>query len=325
MTIETGLSLTQPDAPLTDLPAIETRGLTRTYGTFTALDELDLWVAGGEILGILGPNGSGKSTTVRILCTLLAPSSGTATVLGNDVVDEAMSVRRLLGASLQEASLDDLQTGSELLLMHARLQGASRREARAQVDEVAALLDLGAALGRRVGTYSGGMRRRLDLGVAIVHRPRVLILDEPTVGLDPESRERLWTKIEQLRGSHGMTVVLTTQYLEEADRLCDRVVMLREGRVVLEGAPGALKRQVVGDTLIVRNVDPASALPALGPLGAAVPAATDEVRIIVADAAVAIAEVVRLLDSEGVAFGSLEIQPSSLEDVYWSQLVGGAP
>jgi ABC-2 type transport system ATP-binding protein len=196
--------------------AIVAEGLVRTFGATRAVDGVDLRVPPGEIYGFLGPNGAGKSTTVRILCTLLAPTSGRALVAGHDVVGESKAVRLRIGAALQEAALDPSQSGVELLVLQGRLYGLSEDEIETRLQEVATLIDIGDALGHRIKTYSGGMRRRLDLAAALMHRPEVLFLDEPTTGLDPASRARVWVEVRRLNDA-GMTIFLTTQYLEEAD------------------------------------------------------------------------------------------------------------
>ncbi|MEE8600738.1 ABC transporter ATP-binding protein [Euzebya tangerina] len=223
--------------------AIATVGLGRDFGTTTAVRSIDLTIADGEIYGLLGANGAGKSTTVRMLVTLLRPSRGTATVAGHDVVSAADQVRLRIGVALQEAALDPTQTGRELLTLQARLYGLRGRTASRRLDEVVGLVDLGDALSARVATYSGGMARRLDLACALIHQPSVLFLDEPTTGLDPTSRARVWEEVRRLNAA-GTTVLLTTQYLEEADALADRVGLIVDGRLAVQGSPGALKEAV---------------------------------------------------------------------------------
>jgi len=215
---------------------------------------VNLEVERGEIYGFLGPNGAGKSTTVRILCTLLTPTEGRAVVAGYDVAAEPGAVRLRIGVALQEAALDPKQTGVELLRLQGRLYGLSRAEINRRLGELAGLVDIGAALSRPIGTYSGGMRRRLDLAAALVHGPQVLFLDEPTTGLDPVSRARMWQEVRRLNREQGMTIFLTTQYLEEADELADRVGIIDGGRLVAEGSPEQLKRSV-GNDVIVAQVD----------------------------------------------------------------------
>jgi ABC-2 type transport system ATP-binding protein len=237
-----------------DIPAIEATALVRRFGDETAVDGIDLLVKPGEIYAFLGPNGAGKTTTVRMLVTLLAPSAGDARIFGRSIVQEPEAVRLLIGAALQEAALDDQQTGTELLTLQARLYGLRRDHVRRRIAALAELVDLGEALDRRIGTYSGGMKRRLDLAAALVHSPRLLFLDEPTTGLDPISRSRVWDEVARLNQVDGVTVFLTTQYLEEADRLADRVGIIDDGRIVADGSPDELKR-TVGQDLVIVTVD----------------------------------------------------------------------
>ena len=226
------------------MPAIEAEGLERTFeGDVRAVRGVDLEVAEGEIYGFLGPNGAGKTTTVRMLTTLLLPTGGRATVAGHDVEREAPAVRRAIGVALQEAALDPLMTGRELIRLQATLHGIPRAEGRRRADSLLARVGLTASADRRVGTYSGGMQRRLDLAAALVHEPRVLFLDEPTTGLDPVSRKAIWEEVAKLN-SEGTTVFLTTQYLEEADRLANRVGIIDHGDIVAEGTPQSLKSEV---------------------------------------------------------------------------------
>src|SRR3954447_4805146 len=223
--------------------AIETRDLARSFGEIVAAAGVDLRVEEGEIYGFLGPNGAGKTTTVRMLTTLLMPTGGSATVAGHDVVKEARAVRGSIGVALQEAALDPLMTGRELIRLQATLQGIPTAEGRRRADDLLDRVDLSAAADRRVGTYSGGMQRRLDLAAALVHEPRVLFLDEPTTGLDPVSRKTIWEEVRALN-EDGTTVFLTTQYLEEADQLADNVGIIDSGRIVAERTPEALKAEV---------------------------------------------------------------------------------
>jgi ABC-2 type transport system ATP-binding protein len=232
--------------------AIRADGLVRRFGELTAVDGVDLEIPRGEIYGFLGPNGAGKSTTVRVLCTLLSPSGGQAVVAGYDVATQPERVRLRIGVALQEAALDPKQTGIELLRLQGRLYGLSRAEIDQRLVELARLIDIGDALGRPIGTYSGGMKRRLDLAAALVHNPEVLFLDEPTTGLDPVSRARMWEEVRRLNRELDMTIFLTTQYLEEADELSDRVGIINDGRLVAEGAPVELKRSVGRDVITAR-------------------------------------------------------------------------
>ena len=224
---------------------IEAEGLTRVFGDLTAVNSINLSVNEGEVFGFLGPNGAGKSTAVRMLTTLLKPSDGSAKVSGYDVATEANMVRKNIGVALQDAAIDPLMTGNELLKLQAVLHGIPRQEGRARCAELLERVGLTAAGDKRVGTYSGGMRRRLDLALSLDHRPKVLFLDEPTTGLDPTSRVALWEEVRTLNKEIGTTVFLTTQYLEEADQLAQRIAIIDNGRIVREGSPATLKPVLV--------------------------------------------------------------------------------
>jgi ABC-2 type transport system ATP-binding protein len=234
--------------------AVLTRDLVRRFGSARAVDGIDLSIRRGEIYGFLGPNGAGKSTAVRVLCTLLRPHDGVAFVAGHDVARQPQAVRLRIGVALQETALDDRQTGRELLTLQGRLYGMTAAHVRQRMTAVLDLVDIGDAIDRRIGTYSGGMKRRLDLAAALIHRPEVLFLDEPTTGLDPLSRASVWAEIRRLNAELGMTIFLTTQYLDEADALADRVGIIDRGRVVAEGTREELKRSI-GEDLIVADVD----------------------------------------------------------------------
>jgi len=234
--------------------AIVADGLARTFDGVTAVAGLDLEIRRGEIYGFLGPNGAGKSTTVRMLCTLLSPTGGRASVAGFDVATEPELVRLRIGVALQDAALDPKQTGLELLRLQGRLYGLTRPEVEGRLRDLEQLIDIGDAIGRSISTYSGGMRRRLDLAAALIHNPEVLFLDEPTTGLDPVSRARIWEEVRRLNRELDMTIFLTTQYLEEADELADRVGIINDGRLVAEGPPDELKR-TVGNDVIVADID----------------------------------------------------------------------
>lgn len=234
------------------IDAIVTTDLVRDFGDVQAVKGVNIQIPKGEIYGFLGPNGAGKSTTIHMLCTLLAPTGGRATVAGYDVATDPGKVRLRIGVALQEAALDPKQTGAELLSLQGRLYGLRRREIQRRVSELAELIDLGDFLGRMVGTYSGGMRRRLDLAAALIHNPEVVFLDEPTTGLDPVSRLQVWTEVRRINEELGITIFLTTQYLEEADELAHRVGIIDHGQIVAEGTPGDLKRAVGSDLILVR-------------------------------------------------------------------------
>ena len=227
------------------------RGLTRHFGDVRAVDGVDLEVAPGEVYGFLGPNGAGKTTITRMLCTLLRPTSGSATVAGFDIARESGLVRLHIGVTLQEGALDNNLTGRELLGLQGRFYGLTRAEVERRIAEVSPILDV-SAIDRRIKTYSGGMKRRLDVAASLIHNPRILFLDEPTTGLDPVSRAAVWEQVARLRSEFGMTIFLTTQYLEEADALADRVGIIDEGHLRAEGRPEDLKRQIGADVIVVR-------------------------------------------------------------------------
>jgi len=299
--------------------AIRADGLVRRFGESVAVDGLDLAVRRGEIYGFLGPNGAGKSTTVRMLCTLLGPSAGRATVCGFDVATQPGRVRTSIGVALQDVALDPKQTGTELLRLQARLYGLSRAETDQRLTELAAIVDIGDALDRRVGTYSGGMKRRLDLAAALVHNPEVLFLDEPTTGLDPVSRTRVWDEVGRLNAELGMTIFLTTQYLEEADVLADRVGIIDGGRLVAEGTPAELKRTVGQDVIVVRvSGDPDLAVRTLQDLPEveAVDTRHDELVVSVVKGSSSIGPVAVALNDADVAVRDLTLRTPTLDDVF---------
>jgi ABC-2 type transport system ATP-binding protein len=230
-------------------------GLVKRYGDFTAVDGVSFKVSAGEIFGFLGPNGAGKSTTVVMLTTLALPTEGSATVGGYDIVTQAADVRRIAGVALQEIGLDRLMKSMELLTIQAQLFGMSRKEAKARAIELLELVKLSEFTDRPVGRYSGGMRRRLDLAMALVHRPDILFLDEPTTGLDPASRRDVWNEVRRLNREYGMTIFLTTQYLEEADELADRVAIIDRGQIRVEGQPAELKAALGSESINVTFKD----------------------------------------------------------------------
>ena len=302
------------------MPAIEVERLEREFkGGLRAVDGIDLQVAEGEVYGFLGPNGAGKTTTVRMLVTLLRPTGGRALVAGHDVATEPHLVRKRIGVALQEAALDMLMTGRELMELQATLHGIPPRDVR---DRAANLIDrvgLSQAAERRVGTYSGGMRRRLDLAMALIHSPEVLFLDEPTTGLDPTSRITLWEEVRRLR-DEGTTVFLTTQYLEEADQLADRVGIISAGRIVAEGTPAVLKSEVGRphlDLTFVEGADLELAHEVMARFGDHRPASEGcHLSIAIAGGATEIAPVVRALDEAGLMVASLELVEPTLDDVF---------
>ena len=309
--------------------AVQTRGIGRSFGDVKAVDAIDLAIPRGEIYGFLGPNGAGKTTLVRMLITLLMPSAGAATVAGYDVVSDATEVRLRIGAALQDAALDMKQTGRELLRLQGRLYGLSRRDVDTRLNELAGLVDIGDALDRFIGTYSGGMKRRLDLAASLIHNPEVLFLDEPTTGLDPISRARVWEEVRRVNRQMAVTIFLTTQYLEEADALADRVGIINRGRLIAQGTPAELKRSLGNDVVIVQldavaNGQVAEAKAALAALDgvADVDASGSEVIVQVANGAAEISNIALALNEHGIHVNELTLRTPTLDDVFLS--VAGA-
>jgi ABC-2 type transport system ATP-binding protein len=303
-----------------DRNAIGARELKRTFkGEIEAVRGIDLDVARGEIFGFLGPNGAGKTTTVRMLCTLLPPTGGAAQVDGLDVVDDAAAVRRRIGVALQEIGLDPLQTGRELLELQCGLYGIVGQQARGRVQELLELVGLIDAAERRTSTYSGGMKRRLDLASALVHSPPILFLDEPTTGLDPASRLTIWEEVRRIN-AQGTTVFLTTQYLEEADQLCDRVAIIDNGLIVAQGTPEELKSQLGHDVVSVEldGADLAATQAAIGELDGLERVVTgrEHLALYLEDGPGSIAEIVRRLDGAQIRVGALSVARPSLDDVF---------
>jgi ABC-2 type transport system ATP-binding protein len=300
------------------MAAIEVRGLERTFsGDVRAVDGVDLEVAEGEIYAFLGPNGAGKTTTVRVLTTLLRPTAGSARVAGFDVVSQAADVRRAIGVALQEAALDPLMTGRELIRLQATLHGLPRDQGRHRAEELLDRVDLLGAADRQVGTYSGGMRRRVDLASALVHEPRVLFLDEPTTGLDPVSRKAIWGEVTKLNAD-GTTVFLTTQYLEEADQLADRVGIIDFGRIVAEDTPRRLKAQIGHPHLEIKLGDGGMerAEEVVARFGKPLPSKDGAVLVELERGAAEVAPVVRALDEAGLTVEALDLVEPSLDDVF---------
>jgi ABC-2 type transport system ATP-binding protein len=300
--------------------AIETQGLVREFKKGPrAVDGIDLRVEPGEVYGFLGPNGAGKSTTVHMLTTLLPPTAGRAWVAGHDIVEDGAAVRAAIGAALQDAALDPFLTAREHLRLQTALHGMTGAEARERSEQLLERVGLVNAADRRVGGYSGGMRRRLDLALALVHRPRILFLDEPTTGLDVQSRSALWEEVQRLAADRGVTVFLTTQYLEEADVLADRVAIIDRGHIVAEGTPEALKDEIgrpsveaiphdADDLGRMRDVLSRFGEPVAGsPKGAAVRLAGGDAEL---------AEVVRALDAESIEIQELQLHAPTLDDVF---------
>lgn len=300
---------------------IVAEGLQRYFGSgddvVKAVDGVDLKIEPGEIFGFLGPNGAGKSTTVRMLTTLLRPTGGVGRVAGFDIVDEADSVRRNIGVALQDAAIDPLMTGTELLRLQAVLYGLPKSEHHTRAGDLLERVGLTAAGDRRVGTYSGGMRRRLDLALSLIHEPSVLFLDEPTTGLDPMSRISLWEEIRRLNND-GTTVLLTTQYLEEADQLAKRIAIIDNGVIVRKGRPAELKAEVGSPTLFVTVDDAAiqTATDALAKFGELRPSPEGTLGVGLTDGPSAVSMVVRDLDDAGITVRNLEMHEPSLDDVF---------
>jgi len=302
--------------------SIEVQGLVREFKDVVAVAGIDLRVDAGEIYGFLGPNGAGKSTTVLMLTTLLPPTRGVARVGGYDVATQGPQVRASIGAALQEAALDPLLTGREHLELQATLQGISRTERRARSNELLERVGLADAADRRVGGYSGGMKRRLDLGLALVHRPRILFLDEPTTGLDVQSRTALWDEVARLAHDEGMTLFLTTQYLEEADALADRVGIIDRGRIVAEGTTAELKARIGRPSVEIVAADPAATdalAAALATFGEPTRDGRGRVGVQLPGGEGQLADVVRALDDAGVAVAQLQLHAPSLDDVFLAE------
>jgi ABC-2 type transport system ATP-binding protein len=302
---------------------IAARDLRKSFrsrgGAIEAVRGVSFAVQSGEIFGFLGPNGAGKTTTLRMLTTLLPIDSGSAAVAGRDVAREPGEVRARIGYVGQLGGADDLATGRENLVLQGRLYGGERAAVRARVAELLELLDLAGFADRRVKTYSGGQRRRLDVALGIVHQPDVLFLDEPTTGLDPQNRANLWEHLRGLR-ERGTTIFLTTHYLEEADALCDRVMIIDHGQIVADGAPRELKRSVVGDSVVLSVTDGARAAELLAstPIVSEIAPADEEghLRCYVGDGARALPEILRLLDGAGIGLRAVSLSEPTLDDVF---------
>jgi len=303
-----------------DAHGIEAEGLVRTFkGDILAVDGIDLRVEPGEIYGFLGPNGAGKSTTVHMLTTLLPPTSGTGRVAGFDIVKEGPKVRSAIGAALQEAALDNLLTGREHLNLQCALHGIPRSERRVRSQELLERVGLTLAADRKVGGYSGGMKRRLDLALALAHRPTILFLDEPTTGLDVQSRSALWGEVARLAREDGVTVFLTTQYLEEADALADRVGIIDHGHIVAEGTPAQLKAQIGRPTVEAVPADgatPEAIARILEQFGEPTGGSVKGVAVRLEHGVEDLAGIVRALDAEGIKLENLALHAPSLDDVF---------
>jgi len=304
-------------APDHDL-AIEAVQLERRFGAFVAVDKIDLAIQRGEIYGFLGPNGAGKSTTLRMFCTLTAPSGGRAVVAGHDVAREPNAVRLRIGAALQATALDGQQTGTELLRQQGRYYGLRAVEVETRLAELRTLIDLGEALDQRIKSYSGGMKRRIDLAAALIHNPEVLFLDEPTTGLDPISRAKVWEEVRRLNSELGMTIFLTTQYLEEADALAGRVGIIDHGRIVAEGTPAELKRSIGADLVLIRVDDVDAGRRAVEAVSGVdhVDVHGDELTAATSDGPSAVSPIAVALAGAGVRVRTLTLREPTLDDVF---------
>jgi ABC-2 type transport system ATP-binding protein len=300
--------------------AIVVDGIRKRYGDVQALDGVGFRVHAGEVFGLLGPNGAGKTTTVKVLATLTKPDSGRAEVVGREVVAEPNAVRNSIGYVPQSSGVDREATGRENLMLQGRIQNMSGAELRARVDELLELVGLGEAADRVVRGYSGGMKRRLDVALGLVHRPRVLFLDEPTTGLDPEARAAMWGELDRLAERESLTILLTTHYMEEADQLADRLAIVSRGRVVVEGTPEELKRSLEGDAVTVELSDghAEEAARAIESLAGVREVSRDGrlVRSRVESGARAIPTILSSLESRGIAVESVDTHRPSLDDVY---------
>ena len=302
------------------MDAIAVSDLRKHYGVVQALDGVSFAVREGEVFGLLGPNGAGKSTTVRILVTLTHPDSGSASVGGHDVLRDPTAVRRTIGYVPQDSGVDQFGTGRENLMLQGRVQGMGGNDLRLRVDQLLELVGIADAADRVVKTYSGGMRRRLDIALGLVHRPRVLFLDEPTTGLDPEARVAMWEEVSRLADAESLTILLTTHYLEEADQLADRLSIVSQGRVVVEGSPSELKAGLRGDAIHVElengAVDEAERV--LAAVGARPEQVIDGRTIVsrVSNGGRELPGVISALESAGIAIASVSLSRPSLDDVY---------
>jgi ABC-2 type transport system ATP-binding protein len=314
-------------------PVIEVSDLVKVYGSgekaTRAVDGISFSVSAGELFGFLGPNGAGKTTTIRVLATLMRATSGTARVAGIDVEEDPAEVRRRLGLAMQTATLDAFSTGRETLELAGRMHRMPSADVRRRADELLELMGLTEVAGKLSGQYSGGMKRRLDLAAALMHRPELLILDEPTEGLDPQSRTALWEELERISAA-GTTMLLTTHYMEEADRLCSRLAIIDEGRIQVEGSPAELKRSVGGDSVVIHldgadGTDEAAAAERVAAVrhhldglvaGEAISAHPAGVSLQVANATHAIPALLRQLEGNSITITGLQVSQPSLDDVF---------
>jgi ABC-2 type transport system ATP-binding protein len=299
-------------------PAIITHQLTKAYNQLKAVDELDISVESGEIFGLLGPNGAGKTTTVSMLCTILKPSSGTASVNGFDIVRQASAVRKSIGIVFQDPSIDDRLTAKENLYMHANLYGVPASEQHERIARILKLIELENRADDLLRTYSGGMRRRLELGRGLLHYPKVLFLDEPTVGLDPQTRDHIWKYIKELKENHEITIVLTTHYMDEADRLSDRIAIMDHGRIKVLDKPGKLKETLEGDVITVRanNIEALSGLITKWFGFSKARMVDDALEVTVPSGKAAMPRIMEIATENNIYVESLQSREPNLEDVF---------
>jgi ABC-2 type transport system ATP-binding protein len=298
--------------------AIETSELTRRFDRLVAVDRLSISVERGEVFGLLGPNGAGKTTTISMLCTILKPTSGSARVNGFDIVKQDMQVRKSIGIVFQDPSIDDRLTGRENLYMHANLYGVPPGEQKSRIDRVLKLVELEDRADSILRTYSGGMRRRLEIARGLIHYPRVLFLDEPTIGLDPQTREHIWSYIEELRKAHDITMVLTTHYMEEADRLSDRIAIMDYGKIVASDTPSGLKETLEGDVITVKTKE-ANRLSSVlvGTAGVLKTIVVDDrLEVTVRGGKALLPRIVEAATENGVFVESVSLREPNLEDVF---------
>jgi ABC-2 type transport system ATP-binding protein len=300
------------------MKAIETIGLTKRFDKMTAVDDVNLEVDQGEIFGLLGPNGAGKSTFISMLCTILKPTSGTAKVEGYDIMSQASEVRQSIGIVFQDPSIDDKLTGMENMELHADLYDVPRDVMHSRIDEVLKLVELEDRASSFVNTYSGGMRRRLEIARSLIHYPRVLFLDEPTVGLDPQSRDHIWNYIKDLKKRENITIILTTHYMEEADKLCDRIAIIDRSKIIALDTPHKLKSKLEGETIIIESSDNRllSQKVSDGKLADNILETEKELILTVENAHTALARIVELAVSVGIYIDNLSIREPDLDDAF---------
>lgn len=298
--------------------AIETFDLTKKFGNFTAVDSINIQVDEGEIFGLLGPNGAGKSTTISMLCTILRPTSGTANINGYDIVKQPGNVRKSIGIVFQDPSIDDRLTGRENMELHADLYGVPRDVMHSRIDEVLKLVELEDRASHFVNTYSGGMRRRLEIARSLIHYPKVLFLDEPTIGLDPQSRDHIWNYIRDLKERENITIILTTHYMEEADELCDRIAIIDKSKIIALDTPHNLKEQLENEmiTIETKNNDLFVSKLAETKLAEDITEIEGKLNLSVKNAHTALPRIVELAVSSGVYIDSIEIREPDLDDVF---------